>query len=146
MVLGDEIGELLDVNCIVMMIGERPGLSVSDSLSLYMTWHPRVGRQDSERNCISNIHDHGLSIGEACHKLCWLLKAGRRLGRSGVSLKDASTDMKILSQQKNIPNHSFRTALARCNSGPAREHSDFSLRPYPIAPAYAFFAAALCLG
>lgn len=101
--LGDEIGELLGATCVVMMIGERPGLSVSDSLSLYMTWHPRVGRQDSERNCISNIHAHGLSTAEACHKLCWLLEAARRLGRTGVSLKDESTDMKILPRQKSIP-------------------------------------------
>lgn len=100
--LGDEIGTLLGVRCVVMMIGERPGLSVSDSLSLYMTWNPHVGRQDSERNCISNIHAHGLSIGESCHKLCWLLNSARKLGYTGVALKDESTDMTPL-PENNTP-------------------------------------------
>ncbi|KGB24582.1 Ethanolamine ammonia-lyase light chain [Acetobacter tropicalis] len=98
--LGDEIGALLGVRCVVMMIGERPGLSVSDSLSLYMTWNPHVGRQDSERNCISNIHARGLSIGEGCHKLCWLLKSARKLGYTGVALKDESTNMTLLPETK----------------------------------------------
>ncbi|GBQ30880.1 ethanolamine ammonia-lyase subunit EutC [Gluconacetobacter azotocaptans] len=87
--LGDDIAHRLGAGCVVMMIGERPGLSVSDSLSLYMTWDPRPGRLDSERNCISNIHDQGgLSTGAAAAKLAGLLAGARRIGRSGIMLKD----------------------------------------------------------
>nr|WP_220789995.1 ethanolamine ammonia-lyase subunit EutC [Gluconacetobacter tumulisoli] len=87
--LGDDIAHRLGAGCVVMMIGERPGLSVSDSLSLYMTWDPHPGRLDSERNCISNIHDQGgLSAGVAAAKLAWLLAGARRIGRSGIMLKD----------------------------------------------------------
>ncbi|GBR03501.1 ethanolamine ammonia-lyase subunit EutC [Acetobacter oeni] len=99
--LGDEIGFLINAGCVVMMIGERPGLSVSDSLSLYITWLPRPGRQDSERNCISNIHENGLSIQGACHKLCWLLSAARKLGGTGIRLKDESTTLTALPRRES---------------------------------------------
>ncbi|MFW7268274.1 ethanolamine ammonia-lyase subunit EutC [Gluconacetobacter sp. Hr-1-5] len=89
--LGDEIGALIGARCVVMMIGERPGLSAADSLSLYLTWRPRIGRMDSERNCLSNIHAHGgMSHGEAALRLAWLLRGARTLGRSGIALKDNS--------------------------------------------------------
>lgn len=89
--LGDEIGELVGARCVVMMIGERPGLSAADSLSLYLTWDPKVGRMDSERNCLSNIHAHGgMTHDEAAFRLAWLLRGARALGRSGVALKDDS--------------------------------------------------------
>ncbi|WP_323992938.1 ethanolamine ammonia-lyase subunit EutC [Nguyenibacter sp. L1] len=87
--LGDEIGHRLGARCVVMMIGERPGLSIAESLSLYMTWGPRPGRVDSERNCISNIHSQGgLPAREAAAKLAWLLDGARALGASGIGLKE----------------------------------------------------------
>jgi ethanolamine ammonia-lyase small subunit len=88
--LGDEIGELLGAEAVVMLIGERPGLSSHDSLGVYLTYAPRVGRTDAERNCISNIRSAGLSYDEAARLLMFLLLGARRLGRSGVSLKDDS--------------------------------------------------------
>ncbi|PRC59814.1 ethanolamine ammonia-lyase, partial [Mycobacterium sp. ITM-2017-0098] len=54
--LGDHIGAALGVTTLLMVIGERPGLSVADSLGIYLTHLPRPGRTDADRNCISNIH------------------------------------------------------------------------------------------
>ena len=86
--LADEVAEALGAGLAVMLIGERPGLSVHNGLSFYMTWQPRVGRQDSERNCISNIHADGLAYDLAAAKLVWLMGEARRLKFSGFELKE----------------------------------------------------------
>jgi ethanolamine ammonia-lyase small subunit len=90
--LGDEIGEILLARMMVMLIGERPGLSAPDSLGVYLTFTPRVGCTDAERNCVSNIHAAGLQSEEAAFKVAWLVREG--LGRqvTGVALKDESSD------------------------------------------------------
>jgi ethanolamine ammonia-lyase small subunit len=88
--LGDEIGEILRADAVVVLIGERPGLSSPDSLGIYLTWDPRVGRTDAERNCISNVRPEGLPFAEAAARLAWLLGEVRRLKISGVQLKDDS--------------------------------------------------------
>lgn len=88
--LGDEIGERFGARLIVMLIGERPGLSAPDSLGAYLTYDPRPGRSDAERNCISNIRPEGLSYEAAAHRICHLLASARRLRLSGVCLKDQS--------------------------------------------------------
>lgn len=86
--LGDAIGALLQANLSVVLIGERPGLSVATSLGVYLTYHPRIGRRDSERNCISNIHPDGLSYEAAADMLAWLMAEARRRKLTGVGLKD----------------------------------------------------------
>jgi ethanolamine ammonia-lyase small subunit len=90
--LGDEIGERLGAQLAVVLIGERPGLSAPDSLGVYLTWQPRVGRVDSERNCISNIRPPaGLSYEQAAIRLAWLMNTARRLRLSGIALKEESS-------------------------------------------------------
>ncbi|SIT19775.1 ethanolamine ammonia-lyase subunit EutC [Insolitispirillum peregrinum] len=85
--LGDEVGQSLNARMVAILIGERPGLSVAESLGIYLTWHPLVGRRDSERNCISNIHPDGLSADHAAALLAWLAREGQRLAMTGVDLK-----------------------------------------------------------
>lgn len=88
--LGDEIGATWQARQVVMMIGERPGLSSPDSLGLYLTYAPRPGRTDAERNCISNVRPEGLSYESAAARLVYLLRGAVALGCSGVRLKDDS--------------------------------------------------------
>ena len=88
--IGDEIGQVLGARLVVVLIGERPGLSSPDSLGAYLTWQPRPGRTDAERNCISNIRAEGLSYVAATHKLLFLMNESRRLKLSGVRLREAA--------------------------------------------------------
>ena len=89
--LGDEIGERLGARLVVVLIGERPGLSAPDSLGAYLTYAPRIGRTDAERNCLSNIRPAGLGYAAAARRLDWLAAAALARGVTGVALKDDST-------------------------------------------------------
>lgn len=86
--IGDEIGEALGLDEVIVLIGERPGLSVSDSLGGYLTHAPRPGMRDSMRNCVSNIRPGGLGYRQAAVTLARLARGAIELGRSGVDLKD----------------------------------------------------------
>ena len=88
--LGDDIGAALGARLVAVLIGERPGLSSPDSLSVYLTRAPRRGCSDAERNCVSNIRPEGLGVAAAARKVRWLCEEAERIGATGVRLKDRS--------------------------------------------------------
>ena len=88
--LGDEIGELTGAALVLVLLGERPGLSSPDSLGAYLTWAPRPGLADSERNCVSNIRPEGLPLAQAAARIAWLVRESRRRRVTGIALKDDS--------------------------------------------------------
>jgi ethanolamine ammonia-lyase small subunit len=86
--LGDEIGQRLGARQVVILIGERPGLTAPDSLGIYLTYDPRSGRTEAERNCISNVRPEGLSYELAARKLHFLMSEARVRKLTGVDLKE----------------------------------------------------------
>jgi len=88
--IGDAVAAALGATCVVVLIGERPGLSSPDSMGAYLTWHPHARSTDAERNCISNIRPQGTDHDTAAFRLTYLLRAMRARGVSGVALKDDS--------------------------------------------------------
>ena len=86
--IGDEIGELLGAKLIVVLIGERPGLSAADSLGAYITWQPQIGMMDSGRNCISNIRPAGLSPEDAAKQIVGVIELAFKHAVTGVQLND----------------------------------------------------------
>lgn len=101
--LGDEVGALLGARLVAVLIGERPGLSAPDILGIYLTWHPQVGRNDAQRNCISNVRPEGLPVPAAAARMWWLSQEARRLGLTGVGLKDRSEERAMNAPNRTVP-------------------------------------------
>ncbi|MCY4334941.1 MAG: ethanolamine ammonia-lyase subunit EutC [Litoreibacter sp.] len=98
--IGDEIGACLGARVTILLIGERPGLTVADSLGAYLTFAPKPGTRDSARNCVSNIHGQGgLSTAQAANTIAWITREAFRLKLTGTGLKDRS-DQTI---ERNFP-------------------------------------------
>ena len=97
--IGDDVGERLGAQLVLVLIGERPGLSSPDSLGLYLTWAPRRGRSDAERNCISNVRPEGLDYPGAARRAAGLRRAARERGLTGVMLKDESAPLPRLAHE-----------------------------------------------
>ena len=84
----DKVNDIFKAKLVVNLIGERPGLSSNDSMSIYFTYNSKINSTDEQRNCISNIHQNGLSYTQAAEKLTYLIHRAFELGYSGVQLKD----------------------------------------------------------
>ncbi|MBV9301090.1 MAG: ethanolamine ammonia-lyase subunit EutC [Acidobacteriaceae bacterium] len=91
--IGDHIGAAVGAELAIVIIGERPGLSAPDSLGVYLTWNPKPGRTDAERNCISNIQSSGLSYEAAANKLVFLMNEAQRRQLTGVALKETAAKL-----------------------------------------------------
>ena len=87
---GDAVAAALGAGAVLVLIGERPGLSAPDSLGAYLTWQPHPGTTDADRNCVSNIRPAGLPVDQASARISWLLNEMRARNASGVTLKDDS--------------------------------------------------------
>ena len=93
--IGDDVSALLNARTVLLLVGERPGLSSPDSLGLYLTWAPKPGLTDAARNCISNVRPAGLPHAEGAKRALYLLREAQRLKLSGVNLKDRTEDTVI---------------------------------------------------
>jgi ethanolamine ammonia-lyase small subunit len=100
--LGDEVGALLGARLVLVLIGERPGLSSPDSLGAYLTLAPRLGLTDAERNCVSNIRPEGMVLAEAARRIGWLIDQAMTRGISGVTLKDDSDRVLVASTPPSL--------------------------------------------
>ncbi len=101
--LGDAVASAMAAGAVIVLIGERPGLSAPDSLGAYVTWRPGPATTDADRNCLSNIRPAGLVPAEAAVKLAWMLEQMRARGLSGVALKDVSDDAPTRQRVSSTP-------------------------------------------
>ncbi len=84
----DHVGEILGSELSVIFVGERPGLSAHDSMGIYLTYKPRRGTLDGQRNCISNVRPpDGLTYELAAAQLLYLMRESLARRLSGVDLK-----------------------------------------------------------
>jgi len=106
--LGDDIAAAFGADLVVILIGERPGLSSPDSLGAYITFAPQPGvTRDAQRNCVSNIRPAGLPVAEAVRKIVAIATLARRMKQTGVALKEddalalAAPERRPIEGQKN---------------------------------------------
>lgn len=99
--LGDEVGAILGARLMLVLIGERPGLTSPDSLGAYLTLGPRLGRTDADRNCVSNIRPEGMDLPEAARRILWLSDQALTRGITGVALKDDSEGAALEGEARN---------------------------------------------
>lgn len=86
----NDIGEALDAQNVVLLIGERPGLATAESLSAYLAHRPRTGDTDAQRNLVSNVHPGGVTAEDAVWRILGLVDAFMIQGRSGFMVKESA--------------------------------------------------------
>ena len=102
----NDIGELLDPEVVVLLIGERPGLATAESLSAYLAFRPRSGHTDAERNLISNIHARGVAPATAAVRIIRLAARLRQFQLSGIAVKEEGAANIASAIHEKIPGHS----------------------------------------
>ena len=88
----DAIGEELDADACVILIGERPGLRTAESLSAYAVYGPERGTPTARKSVISNVHDGGLPPAEAGAAVADLLAEMCEQEASGLDLREDDRD------------------------------------------------------
>jgi ethanolamine ammonia-lyase small subunit len=101
--IGDRIARALGADSVVILIGERPGLTAPDSMGAYLTWNPGPHTTDADRNCISNIRPAGTGYADAALRIAHLLREMRSRRLSGVSLKDSSDATQAIAEGSLCP-------------------------------------------
>jgi ethanolamine ammonia-lyase small subunit len=99
----NDIGDILDPEIVVLLIGERPGLATAESLSAYLAYRPRPGHTDAQRNLISNIHARGVGHKEAARRIAALAELMRRSQTSGVAIKEELPSLEAHSRFSPLP-------------------------------------------
>jgi ethanolamine ammonia-lyase small subunit len=94
--LGDGIAQAINAKLVVVLIGERPGLSAPNSMSLYLTFAPNATTTDAQRNCISNIQEQGLSYEAAAQNCAFLIEQALKRNETGIHLKNTFTPNTLL--------------------------------------------------
>ena len=100
---GDAVAAGLNATSVVILLGERPGLTAPDSLGAYLTWKPRPGTTEADRNCVSNIRPEGVRYADAARTIVHLLRAMRSGGVSGIALKDDSDRLLLSGETTTTP-------------------------------------------
>jgi ethanolamine ammonia-lyase small subunit len=100
---GDAVAAALNATGVVILLGERPGLSAPDSLGAYLTWKPRPDTTEADRNCVSNIRPEGVRYADAARTIVHLLRAMRAGGVSGIALKDDSDRLLVTGETTTTP-------------------------------------------
>jgi ethanolamine ammonia-lyase small subunit len=100
---GDAVATALNATAVVILLGERPGLTAPDSLGAYLTWKPRPDTTEAGRNCVSNIRPEGVKYADAARTIVHLLRAMRANGASGIALKDESDRLLLSGETTTTP-------------------------------------------
>lgn len=99
----NDIGDILDPQIVVLLIGERPGLATAESLSAYLAYRPRAGHTDAQRNLISNIHARGVGHADATRRIVALAEQMGRRQLSGFAVKEELVALDAPSRALSLP-------------------------------------------
>ena len=83
----DSVAKILNAKVTVILLGERPGLATSSSLSAYCVYGGYPGIPEANRTVVSNIHKNGTPPVEAGAYIAELCEQMYKKKASGLDLK-----------------------------------------------------------